>query len=204
MNPRLIPAFVNSLSAFGTLPLPNTANPYLSPGCCTNLSSYLIALCNPRFSGVLLVGEAPGYRGCAITGIPFTSERVLTTCSHHFLIAIRPSLTITGMGTERTATIVWKDLCTRHTLPAFWNAFPFHPHVTGNLFSNRAPTAAEIAIGTPFLTGIINILCPHIIIGVGKKAGSVLSLLGHHLRVPHPSYRGASGYKSGIARAGIR
>lgn len=41
-----------------------------------NLLTYLIQMykLKPR---VILVGEAPGYRGCRLTGVPFTSEHLL-------------------------------------------------------------------------------------------------------------------------------
>ena len=41
-----------------------------------NLLLYLrqMELLNPR---ILLVGEAPGYQGCRLTGVPFTSEYIL-------------------------------------------------------------------------------------------------------------------------------
>ena len=57
----------------------------------TRLSSYLRRQTD---SPILLVGEAPGYRGARISGIPFTSERQLTGCG----------------PAEATATIVQRAL----------------------------------------------------------------------------------------------
>src|SRR5919198_4980884 len=59
--------------------------------CCRRLEEYLEARSD---APILLVGEAPGYRGTRISGIPFTSERQ-----------------VTGTGpAEATATIVHRVL----------------------------------------------------------------------------------------------
>ena len=44
----------------------------------SNLKYYLynMSLLKPN---ILFVGEAPGYQGCALTGIPFTSEFIIKT-----------------------------------------------------------------------------------------------------------------------------
>lgn len=112
--------------------LRDVRNPY-SPGNEGNelrarrLTEYLR---DKRSASLILVGEAPGYLGAAISGIPFTSERQ-----------------ITGSGpAESTATIVHAALrdfgIASEVL--LWNLFPLHPHRPGQPSSNRAPTAVEI------------------------------------------------------------
>ncbi len=89
-----------------------------------NLFRYLYQMSklNPK---VLLVGEAPGKDGCAITGIPFTSEYQLLN---------EPFFTGNGYSIfndhdpqkERTATAVWNILSTKANLPLMWNIYPFY------------------------------------------------------------------------------
>src|ERR1041385_5962805 len=87
------------------------------------LAAYLAARESARY---LLVGEAPGYRGTRVSGIPFTSERQLT-----------------GTGpAEATATVVHRvleELDLQEDV-LLWNVVPTHP---GTPASNRAPTRAE-------------------------------------------------------------
>src|SRR6266550_6493694 len=83
------------------------------------LASYLVARESAR---LLLVGEAPGYRGARLSGLPFTSERQLT-----------------GRGpAEATATVVQETLAELELDVVCWNVVPTHP---GTESSNRRPTA---------------------------------------------------------------
>jgi uracil-DNA glycosylase len=199
MNPHLIPSLLGALSSHR--PSSMVANPYASPALRNNLDAYLTALCSFPYSGHLLIGEAPGCHGCGISGIPFTSERVLRSGSHPFLAALFPSLKLRGNVTERAATIVWKQVSTRKSVPAFWNAFPFHPHAPHNPLENRCPTPAEIATGRHFLDLIIEILQPHTLVALGGVAASVLAPAFPHLQhvnLPHPSYKGTAGFIAGF------
>lgn len=200
MNPKLITSLLSSLKQ---TPSSNVVlNPYHEVGPCRNLHAYLSALiCHP-YSGHLFVGEAPGYRGCAITGIPFTSERILRSGSHSLLSKLLPSLTINGNVTECASTMVWKQFANKKSIPAFWNAFPFHPHPKDVLNQNRKPTKAEIKSGASFLDSVVKILEPQTIVAVGKVAESVTANafpLLQHLTFPYPARGGTAKFISGCA-----
>ena len=75
MAPDAIDGFLERLAAGGSGP--NSVNPFdRSRGDNAvrrrNLTRYLEQL-SERRPATLLVGEAPGYRGMAITGVPFTN-----------------------------------------------------------------------------------------------------------------------------------
>ncbi len=201
MNARRIRTLVAELAKHPSSP--TLVNPYTSRERQRNLASYLAALLAFPYSGHLLVGEAPGYRGCAITGIPFTDERILRSGTHRFLKSIRDRISVRGRAFENTASIVWSHLETCDALPAFWNAVPFHPCVGRQ--SNRAPSVGEIRSGLVFLKHVIRILSPHCLVAVGRKAEFALGLLnGVNFRtVRHPSHGGKHSFVSGLAAAGI-
>jgi uracil-DNA glycosylase len=137
------------------------------------LSAYLESR---REAPLLLVGEAAGYRGARVSGIPFTSERQLT-----------------GRGpAEASATIVHRVLAELGLEGSvlLWNIVPTHP---GTATSNRSPRAAEIEAGLPFS---LELARGRRVVAVGRLAEAVLGAP----YVRHPSHGGAADFRAGLLR----
>jgi uracil-DNA glycosylase len=127
-----------------------------------------------RSSRLLLVGEAAGYRGACVSGIPFTSERQLS-----------------GRGpAEATATIVQRTLAELGLDPLCWNVVPTHP---GTPESNRRPTRTEVAASRPFLEELAS---GRRILAVGRLAAEVTQ--APYIR--HPAHGGAAEFRAGLLR----
>ena len=124
---------------------------------------------------VLLVGEAPGYRGARVSGIPFTSERQLTGSGPAEASATIVRRVLAELGAEE------RVLC--------WNVVPTHP---GTERSNRRPTAAEIRGGRPFLELLAE---GRRVVPVGRLAHAALG--GEYVR--HPSHVGGAAFAAALS-----
>ena len=140
------------------------------------LRAYLAARAD---APLLLVAEAPGWRGTRVSGIPLTSERQLA-----------------GAGpAEATATIVHRVLAELELESdvLLWNTVPTHPHLLGRPDTNRRPTRTEVEAGRPFLASLSR---GRRTIAVGRLAEAALG--GPAVR--HPSHGGARAFRDGLRR----
>jgi uracil-DNA glycosylase len=131
-------------------------------------------------ASLMLVGEAPGYRGARVSGLPMTSERQ-----------------IAGVGpAEATATIVQQALIDAgiSDVVLLWNVFPLHPHLPGLPDSNRAPRAVEIAVGMEFLQ---RLSVGRTVVAVGRVAARQL---GTPYQIRHPANGGKRDFREGLER----
>ena len=153
----------------------------------------------------LLLGEAAGYQGAHVSGIPFTSERLL-------LEGAIPRVHVEGRRlstrprpwSEPSATTVWGTL---HQLgraedTLLWNAFPWHPHRPGVPQSNRTPTPAERRAGLPVLEALLKALPDVRCFAVGRNAAASLADVSVHATpLRHPSMGGAPAFREGLRQA---
>ena len=132
-------------------------------------------LAERRHASMVLVGEAAGYRGARVSGIPFTSERQLTGCG----------------PAEASATIVHRVLAELELAEdvLLWNVVPTHP---GTATSNRVPSSAEIRRGAVFAERL----------AVGRRVIAVGRVAARALGAPyvrHPSHGGAAAFRETLA-----
>lgn len=178
-------------------------NPYRSSHCVENLRHYLLQMQQFEPHPVLLVGEAPGYKGCGLTGIPFSSGKIFQQLDHPLLQRLKKQLILPRIEAENTASIVWRHLAEQSVTPLFWNAYPFHPHPADNRNSNRAPSRREIAEGEGYLKMLVALFQPRQIAGVGHAGTACARQAFPDSKVSyirHPSYGGKRDFIAGVER----
>ncbi len=180
-------------------------NQYKNKIRCNNLRLYLEELkqIKPKY---LLVGEAAGYQGCRLSGVPFTSELILLNGINKLNTfgkdkGYQKTKEQEVIQKEKTATMLWEVLTEINELPLLWNAFPFHPFKNDNKNSNRTPTKEELLQGEKFLKSLINLFDIKNIIAVGNVAEVTLNNLGYKTnKIRHPAYGGKSKFKKQLIK----
>ncbi|UEL27993.1 uracil-DNA glycosylase [Pseudarthrobacter sp. L1SW] len=200
-------AFVDRLAAVPSTPARNNFLDHSVPENAQrrrNLELYLQEMMD-RSPTVLLLGEAPGFRGMGVTGVPFTNRAMFQGPANSFGLfgpgkGYALPADAAGVAAEPTATVMWEVLAELQFLPLLWSACPWHTHMPGNPQSNRTPRTAEARLGTPFWQSLAELFQIGTIVAVGNVAHR--SLLGSGQEVPkvrHPSHGGKSGFKRGLA-----
>lgn len=200
--------FVNQLATTEVPPLVYNQYSYESEENAVRRNNLLLYLnqMEERKPRILLVAEAPGYRGSRLTGVPFTSE--------HLLMHNVPGLHLFGQENgyqlvnqhekllkEATATIIWNTLLEENIFALGWNAFPFHPYKKEHTRSNRTPLQKELRIGEKPLLQIIDMFSIKSVVAVGNKAEYSLNKLGIDCqKVRHPAQGGKNEFVRGIKR----
>jgi uracil-DNA glycosylase len=175
-----------------------------------NLHRYLEDIA-ARQSGIVLVAEAPGYRGMRLTGVPMVSRRILREgvpslemfgTERGYQDVVEPGFEV--IHSEQTSSILWNILPELGIVPLVWGSFPFHPHQPGNPLSNRKPRTSEVRLGEPFVQELLDLFAPQKIIAVGNVGYGLLTQMGiPSVKIRHPAQGGKNDFVAGM-RANAR
>ena len=138
---------------------------------------------------ILLIGEAPGYRGWRFTGIPFMAERTMSTEN-------RSSLHPDGWA-EISATIVTRTLRDLgiEDETVRWATVPLHPAQPGKPLTNRTPVSAEVREGVQWANRLLTGAQPAIVLAVGRIAQRQFP---GAVAIRHPAHGGATEFREGL------
>ena len=144
---------------------------------------------------VILVGEAPGYKGCKLTGIPFTSEYQIL--HNDFFKGEFEILNADNPECENSAKIIWDAIGKARQIPLMWNIYPFHPSTREG--RNGKPNAKDVDMGKDILEKLLTMFNISYMYCIGRKSESALK--NHELfqgYVRHPSHGGSKACKESL------
>jgi len=138
---------------------------------------------------ILLLGEAPGWRGMTVTGVPFTSVREVEA-------GVLPGLELPPdpqAPWEASSRVFWQTMADwQGPLPLSWPVYPHHPFVAGKPLTNRTPRSSEVRAGGPPALELIEALGIRTVVAVGRKAQGALAEAGIEApAIRHPAQGGA-------------
>lgn len=204
MKPEI---FVDALAQIN---LPNVFNPY-ADRCSVhdephadrtrraNLLEFLRGALKLKVD-TLWMGRDLGYNGGRRTGLALTDEYHLPVLRTVYDTPAVGRATRGAVAKERTASEIWSIIQGVKRPPFLWNVFPFHPFETGNPFTNRKFTAAELAAVNHLNHALIQGLGIRRIVAIGQDAASYSRDFGVEVvTVRHPSYGGTTEFRSGIS-----
>ncbi len=173
-------------------------NPYQNKELLQNLEKYLTTLYKQYFDGVMLVAEAPGYSGCAITGIPFTTVKILNDTPHKIL---NQNFYKGKVYSDISGQVIWEYFANKEKLPLLWNAFCFHPYQKYKKNTNRKPNIVEMEEGRWYIEELVKIFKPKVIAGIGRVGQQTLKNIYPQKEIKyirHPSHGGKKEFIDGM------
>lgn len=192
----------NFTEALGKLHFENTFNPYSercavhdlddAPRTRSRMLQSMLKTAAGREIDSLWIGRDLGYRGGRRTGLAFTDDVNVQAHTERWGLSMhRP--TKGEAVAERTAAVIWRVVPQVKASIFLWNVFPFHPHEPGKPFTNRAHNSRERRTGEEFLSQLIAILRPRLLVAIGNDAAQTARRLSDRhgvIQVRHPSYGG--------------
>ena len=204
---RRIDRFVDSIAQVGP-PNDRSENVYRCATRRENLTRWLTSFIDSP-SSAIFVGEAPGFNGARITGVPFTSPAIITRRQPHLWGTFEPDGVYAipegenCAHKERAATLFWSRLSPNFTdlpRPLTWNAYPYWPTPEGASL-NRSPNESELEIGQTWLREVAELHPQSLVVAIGNNAKKVLNAIGVECcHVRHPSFGGAPDFEKGVKR----
>lgn len=167
-----------------------------------NLEAYLERVGRP---GLVLLGEALGFRGGRFSGIAFTSERQLCGTAERRLPwatdpPFRPTSRNPALWLEPSGSIVWDAIGREPRGVLLWNAFPWHPSGTAGPLSNRTPERRMFLSNLHVLERLLEEVDGARVVAVGRTSQAALAALGVEApAVRHPAHGGAALFRQQLA-----
>jgi hypothetical protein len=139
----------------------------------------------------LFIDLSPGYKDCAVTGIPLTNEFILfnhqSGCPlFNYKYGYKKNLKC-NLLPDFSSTLFWTDVNMIDKTPLLWYCYPFHSHLKYDLQSNRSPSQGELLTGMTYLIKILEIFKPERIFALGNTVSEhVNELRIKHIKLFHP------------------